>query len=119
MIETPSAGLQLFSRLRAEQPAVLSKVVALPGDVQALGLGLVEADRHLLCSEVSVVFHVAASVRFNDPFRKAVFTNLRSCRELVDLARDMPHLKVALYRRLVVGLYRLLTFYLLPLCTVK
>ena len=85
---------QLFERLRAEQPKALSKLVVLPGDITELQLGLSEEHQALVKAEVSVVYHLAASVRFDDPFRKAVFTNLRSTRELVELARGMPQLKV-------------------------
>ncbi|KAE8749456.1 hypothetical protein FOCC_FOCC003722, partial [Frankliniella occidentalis] len=83
----------LFDRLRAEQPHALDKIVVLPGDITELGLGLSQEHRALLQREVSVVYHVAASVRFDDPFQKAVFTNLRSTREVVELARGMPLLK--------------------------
>ncbi|XP_052121097.1 putative fatty acyl-CoA reductase CG5065 [Frankliniella occidentalis] len=97
--ESPSGRLQgllnvpLFDRLRAEQPHALDKIVVLPGDITELGLGLSQEHRALLQREVSVVYHVAASVRFDDPFQKAVFTNLRSTREVVELARGMPLLK--------------------------
>ncbi|KAK3917434.1 Putative fatty acyl-CoA reductase [Frankliniella fusca] len=84
----------LFDRLRAERPGALSKVVVLPGDITELALGLSPEHQALVRQEVSVVFHVAASVRFDDPFQKAVFTNLRSTREVVALARAMPQLKV-------------------------
>ncbi|XP_026286499.1 fatty acyl-CoA reductase 1-like isoform X2 [Frankliniella occidentalis] len=101
--ESPQGRLQgllnvpLFDRLRAEQPHALDKIVVLPGDITELGLGLSQEHRALLQREVSVVYHVAASVRFDDPFRKAVFTNLRSTREVVELARGMPQLKVLVH----------------------
>ncbi|KAE8737141.1 hypothetical protein FOCC_FOCC017398 [Frankliniella occidentalis] len=75
----------------------MDKIVVLPGDITELGLGLSQEHRALLQREVSVVYHVAASVRFDDPFRKAVFTNLRSTREVVELARGMPQLKVLVH----------------------
>ncbi|XP_034249183.1 fatty acyl-CoA reductase 1-like isoform X2 [Thrips palmi] len=87
----------LFDRLRAEQPAALSKVRTVPGDIEAPSLGLSDADRQLLCAEVSVVFHVAASVRFDDPLQKALRTNLQSTKDIVQLARDMPRLKVLVH----------------------
>ncbi len=69
----------------------------LPGDITELGLGLSPEHQDLLRREVSVVYHVAASVRFDDPFQKAVFTNLRSTREVVRLARGMAGLKVLVH----------------------
>lgn len=64
-----------------------------------LGLGLSEEHQELVKRQVSVVYHVAASVRFDDSFQKAVFTNLRSTREIVELARAMPQLKVSVCGR--------------------
>ena len=84
----------MFDRLRHEQPAALSKVVAIGGDVTVVGLGLSERDRQLLQERVSVVFHVAASVRFDDSIKKAVLTNVLSTRDMVELAKGMPQLKV-------------------------
>ena len=59
-----------------------------------VGLGLSERDRQLLQERVSVVFHVAASVRFDDSIKKAVLTNVLSTRDMVELAKGMPQLKV-------------------------
>lgn len=83
----------LFDRLRAERPGALDKVVVLPGDITALKLGLSDEHQDLLRREVAVVIHLAASVRFDDPFQKAVFTNLRSTREVCELAKGMVQLK--------------------------
>ncbi|XP_026285207.2 fatty acyl-CoA reductase 1-like isoform X2 [Frankliniella occidentalis] len=82
-------SVQLFDRLRAEQPDALSKIIVLPGDITALGLGLSRQHQDLVRREVSVVYHVAASVRFDDPIQKAILTNVRSTREVVELARGM------------------------------
>ncbi|KAK3925336.1 Fatty acyl-CoA reductase 1 [Frankliniella fusca] len=86
----------LFDRVRAERPGALSKVVVLPGDITELALGLSPEHQRLL-EKVSIVFNVAASVRFDDPFQKAVFTNVRSTREVVALARRMPGLKALVH----------------------
>lgn len=45
---------------------------------------------------VSVVFHAAATVRFDEPLRNAVLLNTRGTRELLALAKDMTNLKVTL-----------------------
>jgi nucleoside-diphosphate-sugar epimerase len=45
---------------------------------------------------VSVVFHAAATVRFDEPLRNAVLLNTRGTRELLALAKDMTNLKVIL-----------------------
>jgi len=71
-----------------------SKVFAIPGEITQLGFALSQQDRQHLMDNVTVVFHAAASVKFDDELREAVRTNLRSAREVVKLAKEMKHLKV-------------------------
>ncbi|PZC70618.1 hypothetical protein B5X24_HaOG215449 [Helicoverpa armigera] len=81
-----------FDRLRRERPSFASKVFVIAGDVLEVGLGLSEEDRTLLVNRVNIVFHVAASVRFDDPLEYAVRMNLRGTKEMVELAADMRNL---------------------------
>lgn len=53
-----------------------------------------ETDRGILQDEVNIVFHVAATVRFDAPLREAVNINVRSTSDLLDIAKDMKHLLV-------------------------
>lgn len=39
------------------------------------------------------MFHVAASVRFDDPLKKAILLNTRGTREICEMARRIPKLK--------------------------
>lgn len=57
-----------------------------------LNLGIEDGDMQKL-SNCSVVFHCAASVRFDDQLKKAVLLNTRGTRELCLLAQRMPKLK--------------------------
>lgn len=65
-----------------------------------LRLGLSDEEYGFLVENVSVVFHVAASVRFDEPIRDATIMNVRGTREVVQLAKQMKHLKVSLLRRI-------------------
>jgi len=85
---------QLFDRLRESDPASLQKIVPIPGDGLELNLGISEENRRILQENVSFVYHAAATVRFDDPFRTAVLLNTRGTRECVDLAKGMKKLKV-------------------------
>jgi fatty acyl-CoA reductase len=69
--------------------------VPLSGDCAALGLGLSAGDRQLLEDTVSIVFHAAATVKFDDPLKSAVLLNTRGTREVMMLARNMMTLKVS------------------------
>jgi fatty acyl-CoA reductase len=64
------------------------------GDCAELGLGLSETDRQMLEDNVSIVFHAAATVRFDDPLKSAVLMNTRGTREVMMILRNMKNLKV-------------------------
>ncbi|KAH8394392.1 hypothetical protein KR222_001129 [Zaprionus bogoriensis] len=84
---------KLFERLRGELPHTLSKVVPIGGDCSELGLGISETDLARL-RNVTIVYHSAASVRFDDSLRSAVLLNTRGTHELIKLALQWKKLKV-------------------------
>ncbi|XP_066990926.2 fatty acyl-CoA reductase 1 [Anabrus simplex] len=84
----------IFDLLRTVQPDALNKIKLIRGNVAELGLGLSSEDRQLLQEHVHIIFNAAASVRFDDPLCKAILTNVRSTREVVDLALGMKNLQV-------------------------
>ncbi|KAK3922413.1 Fatty acyl-CoA reductase 1 [Frankliniella fusca] len=88
-------NVPLFDQVRREQPECLSKLVAVSGDCAELGLGLAAEDRAMLRDRVSVVFHGAASVRFDDPVQKAVLLNTRGAREVAELCAGMRQLQAS------------------------
>ncbi|EDW62997.1 putative fatty acyl-CoA reductase CG5065 [Drosophila virilis] len=83
---------KLYERLRREQPQTLAKVVPIAGDVMQLGLGISEPDLARL-RNVNIVYHSAASVRFDDPLRSAILMNTRGTHELIKLALQWKKLK--------------------------
>jgi fatty acyl-CoA reductase len=46
----------------------------------------------MLTENVSIVFHVAATVRFDDPIHDAIIKNVRGTREVVQLAKQMKNI---------------------------
>lgn len=88
--------LPLFGPIRKVMPEVLHKLVPVSGDVTELELGLSEGDRARM-NKVSIIFHSAASVRFDDPLKYAVFMNTRGTRELIKFAESLPNIKAVLH----------------------
>jgi fatty acyl-CoA reductase len=88
----------VFTRLREANPKALTgdKLIAIAGDVSEINLGLSPEDRQLLAENVSVFFHAAATVRFDDSFRKAVSLNTRGTHEALKLAEEMKQIVVRL-----------------------
>ncbi|XP_048516238.1 fatty acyl-CoA reductase wat-like isoform X2 [Athalia rosae] len=87
----------LFQRLKEEVPKFRHQIVPISGDCSAPGLGLSPADRATLIREVSIVFHGAATVRFDEKLRLAVAINVQSPKEILELCREMPKLKSVLH----------------------
>lgn len=54
---------------RVKEELIREKVTSVVGDITLPRLGLSESDRQLLIDNVSIVFHSAASVKFDDPLK--------------------------------------------------
>lgn len=61
--------LQLYSVVRAENPDAFNRIVAVSGDISFPKLGISDEDEKMLSENVSIVFHLAASIQFNSSLR--------------------------------------------------
>lgn len=73
--------------MKEENREALSKVVPVYGDITQLRLGMHEEDMQRL-SKVAVAFHLAASVRFDDPLKDAIKTNICSTQEMFEVLKS-------------------------------
>ena len=73
----------------------MNKVVTVAGDLEKEAIGLNEDDRALLIREVNIIFHCAATVRFDANLSSAISINVVGTKYMLDLAKEMPHLKVS------------------------
>lgn len=80
----------LLKKTRGED--ILKKVVAISGDVIEPDLGLSKSDRQMLAEEVQIVYHLAATIRFDDPLKKAVLLNTRGTKLMLGLAKECKNL---------------------------
>ncbi len=76
------------------------KLIAINGDISEPGLGLSEKDRNLIASEVSVVFHSAASVKFHGPLKDFIAQNVCGTQSVMQLSEQMPKLLVCFIRNI-------------------
>ena len=70
------------------------KVIPVTGDCSLPDLGLSVADRQMLIDNVTVVYHMAATIRFDAPLKQAVLLNARGVKLMIQLAREMKNLQV-------------------------
>jgi fatty acyl-CoA reductase len=83
--------LPLFDVLRETNPRVLDKIVAVEGDVKETNLGFTQ-DQYEILQNVSIIFHSAASVRFDDALKHAILLNTRGTYEVCNFATKLKKL---------------------------
>ncbi|KAG7214096.1 hypothetical protein KM043_001455 [Ampulex compressa] len=82
----------VFDRIRWDFPGVLNKVQAVKGDVSLPDLGLSAEDREMLVQRVNIVYHGAATVRFDEPLKSAVNLNMKGTDRMISLCNSMKNL---------------------------
>lgn len=87
--------VQMFEQLRRDHPERLTKLVSVSGDITQPVLGLTEEDQRTLQANVSIVFHSAATVKFDEPLRLSVAMNLQGTQALTELCLNFPKLEVS------------------------
>ncbi|XP_033162416.1 fatty acyl-CoA reductase wat [Drosophila mauritiana] len=83
----------VFELLLKSKPEALQRVCPIAGDCLDFDLGISENDRRLLASEVQIVIHGAATVRFNEPLHVALAINTRATKLMIQLAKEMRQLE--------------------------
>lgn len=74
-------------------PERLKKIVFIPGDISKQNIGVSGANLELLKENVNIVFHSAATVRFDQSIKEAVNLNALGSKRLWDLCSDIKNLK--------------------------
>ncbi|CAH2108623.1 unnamed protein product [Euphydryas editha] len=87
----------VFDRLKADNPENLKKIIPVVGELTEMELGISTQDLQILYDEVSVVFHLAATVKFNEPLSVAVKINVGGTEEVIKICKNMKKLDVFLY----------------------
>ncbi|XP_032525647.2 putative fatty acyl-CoA reductase CG5065 [Danaus plexippus] len=87
----------LFESLRKERPQELNKIVPIVGDITEPELGISPADQEMLCQKVSVVFHSAATVKFDEKLKLSVTINMLGTQQLVQLCHRMLGLEALVH----------------------
>ncbi|KAL1463130.1 hypothetical protein WDU94_014913 [Cyamophila willieti] len=77
--------------------AILKKVQVIAGDITQLHLGISEEDKNELIENVDIVYHVAATIRFDEPIKTAVILNTRGTRDMLELSKQFKQLKLFTY----------------------
>lgn len=84
----------LFDKVRQTQPDFQSKLVAIESDLMEPDLALSEEDVKTLQEEAQLVFHVAATVRFDEKLSLSLRLNVHATKKILELCRGMKKLEV-------------------------
>ncbi|ELU15810.1 hypothetical protein CAPTEDRAFT_228509 [Capitella teleta] len=84
---------KLFLSLSETNPDFKSRVFAMEGDILDENLGLSDDNIEMLRKEVSIVFHSAATVRFDEPLRLAVRMNVIGLRHMIRVCHKLNKLE--------------------------
>lgn len=96
--------LQIFDFLRKEQPETLNKVIPITGDITSPNLGISPADYKVVIENVSIVFHSAATVKFDEPLKLSVAMNILGTQSVVQMCHKMDKLEVRSGYRIVLSM---------------
>ena len=85
---------KIFDKLKESQTGRLSSVEVVTGDITKEQFGLSQPDMDKLCEEVEVVFHSAATIKFDEKLTEAVKLNVGAVYTLMELCKLMKKLQV-------------------------
>ncbi|XP_014479570.1 PREDICTED: putative fatty acyl-CoA reductase CG5065 [Dinoponera quadriceps] len=86
----------VYDRMKKEQPDFIAKVIMIEADFGEADLGLSPENRKRLL-DTNIIFHMAATVRFNEILRIAVNINVRGTKQMLLFAKEMPNLEAFVY----------------------
>ena len=84
----------VFERLRKEQPNQLNKVQPIGGDITFTELGISFDELDVLINQVNVVLHSAATIRFDEPLKRAININVRGTEQVLRFCNKLKKLQV-------------------------
>ncbi|KAG8267568.1 hypothetical protein J6590_048187 [Homalodisca vitripennis] len=87
----------VFDRIRNENSGLLKKIVLVAGDLTENNFGLSDSDHQRLLADVTVVFHSAATVRFNEDLKVAVNLNTKATQRVIEFCANIHNLKALVH----------------------
>lgn len=88
---------QLFDGLKETRGlnTIINQCHVISGDCSLPDLGISKDDRKLLAENVSIVYHCAATVRFDETLKRAVLLNTRGTKLMLELSKTFKKLAVS------------------------
>lgn len=89
-------SLQLFDSLRQckNYVEIIRKITVIDGDCSMENLGMSEETRRKLHDKLTMIFHFAATTRFDEKLKTAINLNLRGTMEMLKFARECKNINL-------------------------
>ncbi|XP_054165727.1 fatty acyl-CoA reductase 1-like [Oppia nitens] len=81
-----------FTYVLNDDNPVKNKVTPVEGDITSEGLGFSDSDLQSICDNVNVVFHCAASVKFDAPLKESLDYNVFATKQVINLCKQIKQL---------------------------
>lgn len=88
---------KLFEKVKSEQQDYKQKCSAISGDIVQEGLGIDQSEEDILVRDVSVVFHSAATIKFDEDMKLSVEMNIVGVQRLLVLCKKMKRLEALVH----------------------
>uniref|UniRef100_A0A673J844 Fatty acyl-CoA reductase n=1 Tax=Sinocyclocheilus rhinocerous TaxID=307959 RepID=A0A673J844_9TELE len=88
---------KLFDRVREVNPDFHQKIIPISSELTQPGLAISPEDVQTLTSCINIVFHCAATIRFDEPLKHALQLNVIATQQLLSLAQQMQHLQAFIH----------------------
>ena len=90
-------NVPLFDKLRESNVKALEKIIAMEGDIREENLGISQADMKIIHENVGIIFHSAATIKFDEPLRVATQLNVCAVKEVLSMCHKMQKLKAMIH----------------------
>uniref|UniRef100_A0A3Q1K949 Fatty acyl-CoA reductase n=1 Tax=Anabas testudineus TaxID=64144 RepID=A0A3Q1K949_ANATE len=88
---------KLFDRVREDNPDFYQKIIPISSELTQPGLAISPEDVEKLSACINIVFHCAATIRFDEPLKHALQLNVIATQQLLSLAHQMHHLEAFIH----------------------
>ncbi|CAB1437154.1 unnamed protein product [Pleuronectes platessa] len=88
---------KLFDRVREDNPDFHQKIFPISSELMEPGLAISPEDVEKLSACIHIIFHCAATIRFDEPLKLALRLNVIATQQLLSLAHQMHHLEAFIH----------------------
>ncbi|XP_069484627.1 fatty acyl-CoA reductase 2 [Ambystoma mexicanum] len=94
---TDILNCKLFDKVREDHPGFKEKVIPISSELTQPKLAISPEDTQKLLASVNIIFHCAATIRFDEPLKHALQLNVIATQQLMALAHQMKKLEAFIH----------------------